>query len=1046
MMKITIPLAMGMLSAAANGAPLYKSAADRVPRGLAKFGTDSWPPEYGTHRAVVEVKAAADAVLAYLPWRRHDPHPETKNVLVVAAQSGKTAANRVIVTCNREYAEIAFQPIAGPGRYYLYYLQPVPDANAFRWPRWAFPITRYVAPQQTADPAWLARHHLAPVDLETLPLRTSPAGNAVLPGRWRNLPPAELIEFQALRDPSGEHWNSFYPMEVIATLDERLALERRCRFRPFILFPENRRNPIRMTDALPYCWAIRDKAALDAFADSAKRNEYYVFQIGVYAFRNLLPHLRADWSDLRSKSGAVIPKTRLTCFNLAGVDQFGKPFSKTLHVERGRVQALWFGVDIPESIAPGVYEGVVTVSCDDLPSQSVRLRLNVVDEVLPDRGDGDSRRLSRLRWLNSRIGLDEEACAPFTPVEIEGRRIMILGRSITLGENGLPEAAVSRIDMFRADAPARPVLESPVTFELVRSGESVRLAQNGLECVHRAPGLVRFRSVAAGGGLSLRIETTVEMDGFIGGRVRVESTRDIAMDTVRLTVPVSASVARFILGTGATQPLVSRCPERGGTSAESFRMTWLGCYNAGLALRLPKERAAWVNQGRGRFRLERRGNAVRLILESGRIPFSAGQPRSLDFELYVTPFKPLPKRHWDWRYDHAAYGNTLDVDRGLKIGAKVFTVHHGCSLYPYISYPFLVAPALRRVVDKVHAAGGLFKAYYTIRELSNRAPELWALRSLGDEILPSAPGRLGYEELSELPLEYQLRNPHDHPLTGQAWMCEHLISDYHTRWHAVIDGNRGFQDGSLQISGASRWSNFYLEGLDWLMVHAGLDGLYLDGITFDRESFKRVRKVLVRRKPEGLIDYHGDPAGVLPQLPYIDSLWFGEGADYNRDPDYWLIAVSGIPFGVPGELLKREASVQRGMVYGLCQRYGWMGGVDPAGLWSWWDAFDIQRAEMIGYWMPHCPVRVANSALRATAYVHRGKRTAVAIASWADAPVLAEVEFDFEALGLSPDRVTLHAPAIPGFQPEGRFRLGAPLPIAPNGGMILVLAKKKETP
>jgi len=345
---------------------------------------------------------------------------------------------------------------------------------------------------------------------------------------------------------------------------------------------------------------------------------------------------------------------------------------------------------------------------------------------------------------------------------------------------------------------------------------------------------------------------------------------------------------------------------------------------------------------------------------------------------------------------------------------------------------------LRAIADQIHAGGGLFKAYYTIRELSNRAPELWALRSLGDEILAPSPEHMGYEEMSQLPLEYQFRAMTEHPLTGQTWMCEHLGSDYHTRWHSMLDGKRQFQDGSVQISGASRWSNFYIEGLKWLEVNAGLDGIYLDGVTFDRESFLRVRKALVRTKAQVLIDYHGSPADVMPQLSCIDSLWFGEGADYSRDPDYWFVAVSGIPFGVPGEMLQSYASVQKGMVFGLSHRYGWTH-ADPRGLWSWWDAFKIKDAKMLGYWMPNCPVKIENPAVRATVYVHDGQQTAIAIASWAKEATTIQPRIDFAALGIDPKKARLSAPEIPGFQKAAQFQIGEPINIPPDGGWILVL-------
>jgi hypothetical protein len=35
------------------------------------------------------------------------------------------------------------------------------------------------------------------------------------------------------------------------------------------------------------------------------------------------------------------------------------------------------------------------------------------------------------------------------------------------------------------------------------------------------------------------------------------------------------------------------------------------------------------------------------------------------------------------------------------------------------------------------------------------------------------------------------------------------------------------------MKGLSRWHNFYVEGLRFLMERTGIDGLYLDGIGYD---------------------------------------------------------------------------------------------------------------------------------------------------------------------------------------------------------------------
>ncbi len=1058
---------------------LFADSDNRIPVGLAPFGVGDWDQALGNHRAVVRVAVEADAVCAYLPWRRRDAHPETKHVCVMDARTGQEVANAVVLTCNREYGEVAFQPASGPGLYHLYYLQPIGDENACKWPRWAFPIHRYRPPMATASAEWLARHHLQPADLKSLPLSKTDPARHPFPAAWRSLPAAELIEFQA----RGE-WNAFHPMEVIATLDERLALEHNWRHRPFIVFPESRQNPIRMTDAIPYGWAARAAGDLSRWTDTVLRNEYYVFQAGVYAFREPLRDLSVVFSDLCSPAGMKIPADRLTCFNLGGVDQYGKPFSKKLPVDRGRVQALWIGVDVPEAQPPGVYAGALTIAANGAPGWVIAVTLTVADTVLPDRGDGDHWRLSRLRWLNSSAAVDDEVCAPFTAIEQTQRTFRLLGRTIELDAAGMLRQGFSFIDMFSIQPAGRPILAAPLRFDILADGRSLFAERSGGELTtsYRSPGKVMLTAARRGAGCRLRTEVTIEMDGYLRYRVTLTAERELRLDGARLTAPILAEVARYEMDSGGTALInqvpaagepqtrregkVSRPPFVGAARAsvtaemEAFLLTWIGDYNAGLGLRLTENRRSWDNAGAGRMSHALAGGRHDVLLDSGAFALREGEERCFEFELYLTPFKPLSGSHWQWRYYHPAYGNDLDVERGLRAGARIFNLHHGARTNPFISYPLLMKEFLRPIAARIHRAGGQFKLYYTIRELSTRAPELWALRSLGAEILAPPEGGLGYEELAQLPLEYQLREPADYPFTGEAWLCEHLVSAYHARWHTFIPGPEGMRDNwhairpgpsrerdsSLQISGASRWANFYLEGLRWLIENIGVDGIYLDGMTFDHEAFKRVRKTLLRHQPAGLIDNHGS-CDNLRQLPFCDSIWFGEGADYSREPDYWLAAVSGVPFGTPGELLLDSTPAvdvaHRGMVYGLALRYGWWASaaVEPPALWAWWDEFGIQDSEMIGYWMAACPVQTGHPAVKATAYVRRGQRTAIAVASWSPELLTVKLALDWKRLGLDFRNVRVSAPALAGFQEALPDASLDRLIIPPNRGWLVVVSE-----
>ena len=142
--------------------------------------------------------------------------------------------------------------------------------------------------------------------------------------------------------------------------------------------------------------------------------------------------------------------------------------------------------------------------------------------------------------------------------------------------------------------------------------------------------------------------------------------------------------------------------------------------------------------------------------------------------------------------------------------------------------------------------------YYTVRELTNHAPELWALRSLGDEVLVSDVDIFNAPEAA-LRAQQEKELPGGHP-----WLKEHLVSGYQPAWLQYLEPSKvdGAIDTAIATQGLSRWHNFYLEGLRFLMERTGVDGLYLDGIGYDREIMKRVYRVMKRVTPNSRIDFH----------------------------------------------------------------------------------------------------------------------------------------------------------------------------------------------
>ena len=351
-------------------------------------------------------------------------------------------------------------------------------------------------------------------------------------------------------------------------------------------------------------------------------------------------------------------------------------------------------------------------------------------------------------------------------------------------------------------------------------------------------------------------------------------------------------------------------------------------------------------------------------------------------------------------------------------------IHHDTLPNLYINYPFLNLDLLTPYISEAHAQGLKAKVYYTVRELTTHLPELWALRSLGDEIYRTN----GTQGHGNRQLDF--------------WLQEHLQSGYTPAW--ITRTPAGDIDAAIRVYFDSRLDNFYLEGLKWLINNVPIDGIYLDEIGYPREMMQRVRRVLEGR-PGTMIDLHGNrswwscnsPVGYyMEHLPYVDRLWFGEAFNPDLPPDFWLVEMSGIPFGLSSDMLQNP-NPWRGMVYGMTDR-AFYSGPSPTAIWNLWNRFGIRDAEMLGWWEDAAPITTGRADIPATVYRKQGK-SLVAIASWAKEAANVPLHIDWKKLGLDPVRARIAAPDIAGFQVGREFAVDEPIPVAPGEGWLIVI-------
>ncbi|HQZ82331.1 MAG TPA: DUF6067 family protein [Pyrinomonadaceae bacterium] len=966
-----------------------------------------WDPDkFGDIRAVVSVNdASARAALAHIEWRRRDKTPDAKNIIVTSAD-GAIVKNVIRGDINNEFGDVFFEPVAGAGIYYVYYL-PYTKAGSANYPKDFYPPFA-----ETADAAWAA-------------------------SAKSTAPKATVTEIQSV-----DAFNSFYPMEVIATRAETDAIFKRNLGRDFIVFPEDRMFPIRMTDHLPSRWV--NGGDKKSFAGKARRGEFYAFQLGILAVKNL-SDVRVIFDDLKS-GGNAIASANMTCINTEGIDYRGGHFTKRVDVGAGSVQAIWCGVDVPVDAKPGKYIGKIAISPERMQPQSVSLSIDVSNSLAENSGFNEPEKQTRLKWLNSTLAQENTVIAPYTPIVVSGNELSILGRKITLdGASGLP----SRIETFftpemtSIGRTPTSVLAGPMKVEIEGSDNSVLGSRaSPLRITERSPGTVKWtaENTFPNGGkkLTMEVSGTLEFDGSLSYDVKLTANDDVDLNDIRLRIPFAKDSAEYMLGLGEKgRKTPDELKWKWDVATKNQDGAWLGAVNGGMQFSLRDEKyvrplntnfylqkplllpTSWGNQNKGGIDISTERGLRTVTAYSGPRLMKKGDVLYYNFTLLITPFHPIAT---DWQWANRFYHKYSPIDEIKRTGATVINIHHATEINPYINYPFIAHAKMKAYIDEAHAKGLKVKIYNTVRELSNHAYELPALRSLGHEIY--SPGKGG----------------------GFPWLQEHLGDDYIAAWFVPE-----IKDAAIVNSGMSRWHNYYVEGMNWLVQNVGIDGIYLDDVAFDRVTMKRIKRVLTKNGHPGVIDLHSanqfnksdgfnnSALLYMEHFPYLNRLWFGEYFDYeDNSPDFFLTEVSGIPFGLMGEMLEKGGNPWRGMIYGMTNRMPWSDNADPRPLWKAWDDFGMQGTKMYGYWSPNCPVRTSDASVLATVYAKEGAAM-IAVASWAKTDTTVDLNVDWKRLGIDPKTAVIDAPAIANFQAAQRYRVGEKIAIPKGRGLLLIV-------
>ena len=944
----------------------------------------------GDIRARLEVQAGdvvGGLATAQVFWRRRDPTPENKAVIVTDAAGAAVAVASATVesTCG----VVSFAAPAGGGTFFAYYL-PFQQGNGGAWTTFSWIGCNDTAYDES-NPCVLGRRRLGAASV------------------CEAATPAAAL---AVALENRDSFNAFTVMELMAAPAElaaaAAALAQRAGGAPWVgVFPEDRSRAVRVFDGgIPARWLPGGapggpdpySPAGPAFAGTAAPGEWYAFQVGLWAFANGVANLTASATALAGPGAAAIPASAFAFVNLQGVDIGGVPFSKTdFGVDAGEVAALWVGVQVPPDAAAGAYAGAVLLSTlGGLPPLAVNITITVAGAPVDFGGAGNVTSFARLSWLYSTRGLEDTVPAPFTPVEAQGGGgsglPLVVGvplKRVAVGEDGMIADVIVTLPR-RGGAAANALLAGAVRFELFGTGGGAQPLPSAIASAAAVSALSNSsvswaaRSVVSapgGGSLTVDVDGSIDFTSYANFVVTISNAAGaaapVALGDVRLTVPVAPQICGYVVGmdNGGANAAPYADKQWRWTNSTGANKLWLGRAEGGVLLNLKGDGIKWdspmfgedypivpyVPSTWGGSDAQPVTNAFGVNVTncsatafSGPRSLGPGESVTFRFDLALTPSKVANyTRHFATRAFQVGYGTTYQSPQEMsEQGVRVITLHQGTPgivngslINPWINYPFLddTVPLLENYTEQANALGLLVRYYYTVRELSSRAVEIFAFLAQQGEILVSQDPYIivqpGYAH------EW---NTHG----GSAWLHQHAGSSYAACWQQTE--SNGEWDPSMCSIGVSRLFNYYVEGLFYGMNQSPhMNGNYYDGTNFPRQAMLRIRRAANAGAAArglglpALLDLHTgregtpDACSYASHYPLVDSVWNGEGFDFSGSPAYWLVEVSSKVHGLTGDMLGAGVDAAfKGALFGMTTRNS---GEAPA-WWAFWDAARIAEA------------------------------------------------------------------------------------------------------
>jgi len=710
-----------------------------------------------------------------------------------------------------------------------------------------------------------------------------------------------------------------------------------------------------------------------SFSYNTSRYQYFIAQL--VAISDFDEEVDVITSPL-SGEGQELAKA-VWCLNTAGRGPNGVFFYRKLPLTSGKMQPLLIGFDLSEAKL-GTFSATVTVG-----TVKVSLTLFVNDEPVFNDGADDIFSGSRLKWLNSNLGVKDAPVKGYSPLTFEENKLLFTGKTALIGNNGLLENVQSYFSQsnFLTDSVQNTLFYRPMEFEV--AGQRYRFSKQRTSGKGAS---VTFSAEGRSDGTRLEVAASATYEGYVDYKVTLYAEKDIIIENIALNLYFSA--CDYLVGMG----------KKGG-AFEPFKYAWnygrqqdavyIGDVNCGARLRLKDKKdvrpfdgaffplkpyklpfETWDNHGKGRVSAEKTPEGVALSATSGRMVLAEGKSAVFCFELHLTPFKAIDfARRFDRRYCSCKGVERLEdnLEKSSWMGANALSIAWPDEKYKLMNYPFSSVEEIKKTVLAAQNKKFSTTIDYSLWHTSVKNPELGLLKAFGDEFI----FRDWQEHMQCLP-----------ELTGPGSVPVGMSTDK--------DGS--VADVSVLLQTESRLDNYFIEAVDYLLRTVRLDGIRLEGSHLGRAAAERLARVSEsNHAPCGLILKESD--SFLAEkcmgnslnhhthlLPFVSGISADGSLAKDKNPAYVISEVSGLLYGLTAEAASPGFDPIESLLYGMSLPVGMSGQKKETVLYGIYDVlkkFGIGAARMYGFWDKTNPASADQKEIRITSYISGEKLLAV---------------------------------------------------------------------